>query len=43
MNAIPVDAVEPEDIAAAAFWLCSDDSRSFTGNEVRIAAGANLR
>jgi SDR family mycofactocin-dependent oxidoreductase len=43
VNAIPVDAVEPEDIAAAAFWLCSDDSRYFTGNEVRIDAGANLR
>jgi NAD(P)-dependent dehydrogenase (short-subunit alcohol dehydrogenase family) len=43
VNAIPVDAVEPEDIAAAAFWLCSDDSRYFTGNEVRVDAGANLR
>jgi SDR family mycofactocin-dependent oxidoreductase len=43
VNAIPVDAVEPEDIAAAALWLCSEDSRYFTGNEVRIDAGANLR
>jgi SDR family mycofactocin-dependent oxidoreductase len=43
VNAIPVDAVEPEDIAAAAFWLCSDDSRYFTGNEVRVDAGASLR
>jgi SDR family mycofactocin-dependent oxidoreductase len=43
VNAIPVDAVEPEDIANAVLWLCSDDSRYFTGNEVRIDAGASLR
>ncbi len=43
VNAIPVPAVEPEDIAAAVLWLCSDDSRYFTGNQVRIDAGANLR
>lgn len=42
-SAIPVMAVEPEDIANAALWLCSDDSRYFTGNAVRIDAGANLR
>jgi SDR family mycofactocin-dependent oxidoreductase len=43
VSAIPVLEVEPEDIAAAVAWLCSDDSRYFTGNEVRIDAGANLR
>jgi SDR family mycofactocin-dependent oxidoreductase len=42
-NAIPVRAVEPEDIAAAVLWLCSDDSRYFTGSEMRIDAGASLR
>jgi SDR family mycofactocin-dependent oxidoreductase len=43
VNVIPVDSVEPEDIADAVFWLCSDGSKYFTGNQVRIDAGANLR
>jgi SDR family mycofactocin-dependent oxidoreductase len=43
VSAIPVAEVEPEDISAAVLWLCMDDSRYFTGNEVRIDAGANLR
>jgi SDR family mycofactocin-dependent oxidoreductase len=43
VSAIPVMEVEPEDVSAAVAWLCSDDSRYFTGNEVRIDAGANLR
>ena len=43
ISAIPVMEVQPEDIANAALWLCSDDSRYFTGNAVRIDAGANLR
>ena len=43
VSAIPVMEVEPEDISAAVAWLCSNDSRYFTGNEVRIDAGANLR
>ena len=42
-SAIPVLEVEPEDISAAVLWLCSDDSRYFTGNQMRIDAGANLR
>src|SRR5882757_2252470 len=36
VSAIPVLEVEPEDIANAALWLCSDESRYFTGNQVRI-------
>jgi NAD(P)-dependent dehydrogenase (short-subunit alcohol dehydrogenase family) len=43
VSAIPTLEVEPEDIANAVLWLCSDDSRYFTGNQVRIDAGANLR
>jgi SDR family mycofactocin-dependent oxidoreductase len=43
VNAIPVDAVEPEDIANAVFWLCSDNSKYVTGQQVRVDAGANLR
>jgi len=43
VNAIPVDAVEPSDIASAVAWLCSDESRYFTGSALRIDAGASLR
>lgn len=43
VNAIPVTRVEPIDIANAVLWLCSDESRYFTGNPVRIDAGASLR
>ncbi|WP_306303776.1 mycofactocin-coupled SDR family oxidoreductase [Rhodococcus wratislaviensis] len=43
VNAIPVNAVDPEDIANAVAWLCSDESRFYTGSEMRIDAGANLR
>jgi SDR family mycofactocin-dependent oxidoreductase len=43
VNALPVNMVEPEDVANAAAWLCSEDSRYFTGNQVRIDAGASLR
>jgi SDR family mycofactocin-dependent oxidoreductase len=42
-NAIPTRAIEPEDVSAAVFWLCSDDSRFYTGNDMRIDAGASLR
>ena len=42
-SAMPVMEVEPEDVAGAVLWLCSEDSRYFTGNQVRIDAGANLR
>jgi len=43
VNAIPVNAVEPEDIANAVLWLCSDESKYFTGSALRIDAGASLR
>jgi SDR family mycofactocin-dependent oxidoreductase len=43
VNAIPVDTIQPEDVAAAVSWLCSNDSRYYTGNVMRIDAGASLR
>jgi SDR family mycofactocin-dependent oxidoreductase len=43
VNAIPVNAVEPVDISNVMLWLCSDESRYFTGNVVRLDAGADLR
>jgi SDR family mycofactocin-dependent oxidoreductase len=42
-HALPVDAMEPEEMSAAVAWLCSDDSRYFTGNQMLIDAGAHLR
>jgi NAD(P)-dependent dehydrogenase (short-subunit alcohol dehydrogenase family) len=43
VNAIPVNEIEPEDVAGLVLWLYSDDSRYSTGNAVRIDAGASLR
>jgi SDR family mycofactocin-dependent oxidoreductase len=43
VNAMPVNAVEPLDISNVMLWLCSDESRYFTGNAVRLDAGADLR
>jgi SDR family mycofactocin-dependent oxidoreductase len=43
VNALPVDAVEPVDISNMMVFLCSEESRYFTGNAVRVDAGADLR
>jgi SDR family mycofactocin-dependent oxidoreductase len=43
VNAIPVNAVEPVDISNVMVWLCSDESRYYTGNALRLDAGAALR
>ena len=43
VNAMPVTRVDPIDIANTVLWLCSDESRYFTGNVVRVDAGASLR
>jgi SDR family mycofactocin-dependent oxidoreductase len=43
VNAIPVNRVNPADISDAVLWLCSDESRYFTGAMLRIDAGASLR
>jgi SDR family mycofactocin-dependent oxidoreductase len=43
VNAIPVNFVDADDVANAALWLCSDESRYFTGSAMRIDAGASLR
>jgi SDR family mycofactocin-dependent oxidoreductase len=42
-NAMPIRAVDAEDIAAAVCWLCSDGARYYTGNAMRVDAGASLR
>ena len=43
-NAMPVEVLEPEDIAAAVAWLVSDDARYVTGVALPVDAGyANKR
>ena len=42
-NALPVDLVEPEDIANAAVWLCSDEARYVTGVTLPVDAGFTVR
>ena len=41
-NALPVDLVEPEDIANAACWLCTDEARYITGVTLPVDAGYML-
>jgi SDR family mycofactocin-dependent oxidoreductase len=43
VNAIPVDAIEADDVSNAVAWLCSDASRYFPGSSMRTDAGASLR
>ncbi|MDJ0441205.1 mycofactocin-coupled SDR family oxidoreductase [Rhodococcus qingshengii] len=42
MHPIPTPWVEPEDVSSAVVYLASDESRYFTGQEMRIDAGAGL-
>lgn len=42
-NALPEQEMEPEEIAAAVAWLCSDDSRFYTGNRLVVDGGMHLR
>lgn len=42
-NALPEQEMEPEEIAAAVAWLCSDDSRFYTGSQLLIDGGMHLR
>jgi len=39
MNALPVEVMEPEDIAAVVAFLASDDSKYITGDQIRIDCG----
>jgi NAD(P)-dependent dehydrogenase (short-subunit alcohol dehydrogenase family) len=42
MNAMPVELVQPEDIAKAVLFLASDDARYITGLQMKVDAGAGL-
>jgi NAD(P)-dependent dehydrogenase (short-subunit alcohol dehydrogenase family) len=39
MNALPVEKMEPEDVAAVVAFLASDDSKHMTGGQIRIDCG----
>src|SRR5262249_60914544 len=41
-NALPVQVVQPVDIANAAVWLASDDARYVTGIQLPVDAGYML-
>jgi SDR family mycofactocin-dependent oxidoreductase len=43
VNAIPTDFIEADDVANAVLFLCSDESRYFTGSALRVDAGSSLR
>lgn len=43
VSALPTRVVDVSDVTNMVLWLCSDEARYFTGNVVRIDAGANLR
>jgi SDR family mycofactocin-dependent oxidoreductase len=39
VNLLPVGLIEPEDVSAAALWLCSDEARFITGVSLPVDAG----
>jgi NAD(P)-dependent dehydrogenase (short-subunit alcohol dehydrogenase family) len=41
--AMPIPYVEPEDIAALALFLASDESRYITGQQIRVDGGSLLK
>ena len=41
-NAIPVPAIEPDDVADAVAWLLSDEARYVTGVSLPVDAGMML-
>lgn len=43
MNALPAQHTEPEDIAAAVAWLCSDEASTVTGAALPIDMGTLMR
>jgi NAD(P)-dependent dehydrogenase (short-subunit alcohol dehydrogenase family) len=42
-NALPVDILQPEDIANAVAWLVSDEARYITGVQLPVDAGFHVR
>jgi NAD(P)-dependent dehydrogenase (short-subunit alcohol dehydrogenase family) len=42
-NLLPVNLVDPQDIADAALWLASDEARYVTGLELKVDAGQMVK
>ncbi len=42
-NALPLDVIEPEDVAATVAWLCSDEAHHITGVVLPVDAGHLLK
>ena len=42
-HALPVRLIEPTDVANAALWLASDDTRYITGHTMKVDAGRMLK
>ena len=43
INAMDVGYIDPEDVARAVRWLCSDEARYVTGVELKVDAGSSLQ
>lgn len=43
LNSLPIPWVEPEDIANAALYLCSESGRYVSGSQLRVDAGSGVR
>lgn len=43
VNALPIEMLDPEDIAGAVAWLVSDDARFITGIQFPLDAGYSVR
>ena len=41
-NVMNVDRIEPDDVADAVTWLCSDEARYVTGSTLAVDAGSML-
>ena len=42
-NALPIEILQPEDIANAVAWLVSDEARFITGIQLPLDAGFTIR
>jgi len=42
-NALPIEILQPEDIANAVAWLVSDEARFITGVALPLDAGFSIR
>jgi NAD(P)-dependent dehydrogenase (short-subunit alcohol dehydrogenase family) len=42
-NALPIEILQPEDIANAVAWLVSDEMRFITGAAIPLDAGFTIR